>query len=200
MRFLAFLILFCALIISGSHAHGQTVSNTVAANFNFGTFNSLLVNVRNLRITPINPYPGFPWLGTQLPHQPLPNIFQVPSVMSFSVAQNPQMTNGNLIVSNLFIGYPYRITINDLQSSYDYTNYFGVGLAGQSVDASTNQAWLVGPVIFPMGAQGPAGPAGPSGISWGTSTNLIRSATVVLVIPQLPYSQSSYPHGIIYTN
>ena len=75
--------------------------------------------------------------------------------MDYSVAQYPGLTNGTLTVSNLLTGFPYSVVITGTRAN-TYTNYFPTNETG-TVDASTNQAMVVGAVIFPQGANGTNG-------------------------------------------
>ena len=139
------IIVFAVAAMCGAQA--QTYSNTIAATYNFALANSTLDRSMRLTITPIAPPPKSQWPGAFLPHTPLPNVFLVPSPITFSVAQYPQMTNGNIVVSNLWTAYPYLVVIQDYTGTNGYTNWFPTNLSGV-VDAATNLAVLNGTNIY----------------------------------------------------
>ena len=149
-RFLSILV----LLLAGLSAKAQLYSNTVAANFNFSEITSQNPNIRTLTITPIAPFPGYPWPGSLLPHQSLSNnTFIGFGPSTYSVSQYPQMTNGSLTISNLWTGYPMRVTMSDFYATYIYTNAFPTNCAGQFLDASTNQVLISSALMIQLAPQ-----------------------------------------------
>ena len=192
------------LAVCAVSSTAQTVSNTVCANYNFFLVNSTVAPVFRVIITPIQQYQNCPWAGSSLSHSPLVNGMALPSPVFYSVAANPSLTNGVLTVSNVWTGIPYDVEVYGY-GHYGFTNYFDVGLGGQTVDGTTNQAYIMGAIVFPKGANGSNGTNGTNTTSvlWNTITNLsgARSATLLWIYPtNQPYNQTNHPYSLITTN
>lgn len=114
------------LLLSTIHSQLSTARAAVVhASYSFSDFTTRPLNVKRVTVTPLAA--GADYDGAQLSNKPL--IYAVPTYY--------MLTNGSITISNLVVGYAYKVAFSDGFSEPAITNYFSTNITtGAVVDGN----------------------------------------------------------------
>jgi hypothetical protein len=114
------------LLLSTIHSQLSTSQAAVVhASYSFSDFTTRPLNVKRVTVTPLAA--GADYDGAQLSNKPL--IYAVPTYY--------MLTNGSITISNLVVGYAYKVAFSDGFSEPAITNYFSTNITtGAVVDGN----------------------------------------------------------------